>query len=340
MEDAMRSRGAALAAVLVLTAALLTAACDGGGSSLTVYSGRSEDLVQPVIDRFSEETGIEVKVRYGETAELAATILEEGSNTPADVYFGQDAGALGALAEDGRLVELPDEILERVPLAFRSHDGVWVGVSGRSRVVAYNTENVDPEELPDSVLDFTDEEWRGRVGWAPTNGSFQAFVTALRLLEGEEAARAWLEGMAANDPTEYPSNVTALEGAANGEVDVALVNHYYLHQALAEQGEGFGARNHYLAGGDPGALVNVAGAGILDASDHREEAERFLEFMLAAEAQEYFAEETFEYPLVEEVEADPELVPLSQLEPPELDLSDISDLQGTLDLLRETGVLP
>ena len=336
----MRSRCIVVAVLLALAAALLTAACDGGGSSLTVYSGRSEDLVQPVIDRFTEETGIDVDVRYGETAELAATILEEGSNTPADVYFGQDAGALGALAEEGRLVDLPEVILELVPPTFRSHDGVWVGVSGRARVVAYNTETVDPAELPDSILDFTGEEWRGRIGWAPTNGSFQAFVTALRLIEGEDGAREWLEGIVANDPTEYPNNVTALEGAANGEVDVAFVNHYYLLRALAEQGEGFGARNHYLAGGDPGALVNVAGAGILDASDHREEAERLLEFMLSAEAQEYFAEETFEYPLIDGVEADPELVPLSDLDPPEIDLSDIADLEGTLDLLRATGVLP
>jgi iron(III) transport system substrate-binding protein len=338
----MRPRVAVLVAALVLTAlAAVSFACSsGGGDTLVVYSGRSQDLVQPLIDRFSEETGIRVQMKYGETAEMAATILEEGGNSPADVYYGQDAGALGFLAQEGRLAELPEAILDRVDPRFRAPDGRWVGLSGRARVVAYNTENVDPADLPDSVLDLTDARWDGRVGWAPTNGSFQAFVTVLRLTEGEDAARAWLEGMKANGARDYPNNVSALEAAASGEVDVALVNHYYLYPALAERGEGFAARNHYMRGGDAGSLVNVAGAGILDSSDSREEAERFLEYLLSEDAQQYFADETFEYPLIEGIETHPDLVPLSELNPPNIDLSAIADLEGTLDLLRDTGVLP
>ncbi len=306
---------------------------------MVIYSGRNEELVGPIIERFEEESGIDVEVRYGDTAELAATILEEGENSPADVFFAQDAGALGALSDRGLLSELPEDVLGRVEERFKDPEGRWVGVSGRARVVAYNTEALSEEDLPGSILDFTDPEWEGRIGWAPTNGSFQAFVTALRLIEGEDVAREWLEGIEANDPRSYENNIAILEGVASGEVEVGFVNHYYLFRKLEEEGEGFEARNYYLQNGDPGALINVAGLGVLGNTDSTAEAEEFLEFMLSEEAQQYFADETFEYPLVEGVQPNGELVPLSEIETPEIDLGDLDDLQGTLDLLRETGVL-
>ncbi len=304
-----------------------------------VYSGRSEELVGPVFEQFEERSGIDVQVRYGETAELAATILEEGENSPADLFFAQDPGALGALNDEGRLRKLPQEILDRVPARFRADNGTWVGTSGRARVVAYNTEELNDGDLPDSILDFTDPEWEGRIGWAPTNGSFQAFVTALRELEGEDGAREWLEGIQANDPFEYPDNLTALEGVASGEVEVAFVNHYYLYQVQEEQGESVPVRNYYLQNGDPGALVLAAGAGVLDSAENPRAAESFLDYALSEEAQQYFADETVEYPLVEGVETDEDLVPLDEIQSPEIDLSNLDDLQGTLELLQETGVL-
>src|ERR671911_630584 len=310
-----------------------------GEGALVIYSGRSEELVGPLFEQFEEESGIEVQVRYGDTAELAATVLEEGENSPADLFFAQDPGALGALTDEGRFRPLAQGILDRVPERFRSPDGVWVGTSGRARVVAYNTAALEAADMPDSILDFTDPAWKGRLGWAPTNGSFQAFVTALRVLEGEERARAWLEGVQANEPFIYPDNASALEGVASGEVKVAFVNHYYLYQALEEQGEDFPARNHYLKNGDPGALVLAAGAGILDTAQNPEAAQGFLEFALSEEAQRYFADETYEYPLVEGVEPAEDIVPLSEIQSPEVDLSNLDDLQGTLELLQETGVL-
>src|SRR5690606_2385130 len=176
------------------------------GGSLVIYSGRSEELVGPLVERFEEETGISVEIRYGDTAEMAAQILEEGSNSPADVYYGQDAGALGALANEARLVELTDDVLSLLPDGLKDHEGRWVGTSARARVVVYNTEKLSEDDLPDSILDFTDPEWSGRLGWAPTNGSFQAFVTALRVLEGEDGARAWLEGIQANRPKVFEGN--------------------------------------------------------------------------------------------------------------------------------------
>jgi iron(III) transport system substrate-binding protein len=337
-----RDRGRAIAGLLavVAVAAAVPACSSDGGDTLTIYSGREQSLVQPLLERFAEEEGVHIEVRYGDTAELAATLLEEGDSSPADVFYAQDAGSLGALDGAGMLQPLPQELLDLVAPRFRAVDGDWIGFSGRARVVAYSTERVDPEDLPDSILDFTDPEWRGRIGWAPTNGSFQSFVTELRQVEGEEGAREWLEGIQANDPVSYESNIPAELGIADGEVDVAFVNHYYLYILRQEEGEDFPVENAYMAPGDPGSLVNVAGAGILETADSVEEAQAFIRFMLGREAQRYFATETFEYPLAEGVPAEPELRPLSEITSPDVPLSDLSDLQGTLDLLHETGVLP
>jgi iron(III) transport system substrate-binding protein len=256
------------------------------------------------------------------------------------VYFAQDAGALGAVAEAGHLRTLPNEVLSRVPERFRSPDGQWVGLSGRARVVVYDSREIAAEDMPMSIHAFTDPAWSGRLGWAPTNGSFQAFVTALRLIEGDEAAREWLEGIQANEPRVYEGNALVLQAVADGEIDAGFVNHYYLLQAMAEQGADFPVRNHFLAGTDPGALVNVAGAGILTSSDAEPSARRFLEFLLNNESQQYFATETFEYPLVSGVAGPEGQPPLDQIQSPDIDLSDLSDLDATLTMLTETGVLP
>ncbi|BAS29177.1 iron ABC transporter substrate-binding protein [Limnochorda pilosa] len=306
---------------------------------LVVYSGRNEALVGPPIERFEEETGIDVQVRYGETSEMAAAILEEGPNSPADLFFAQDAGALGAVAAEGRLARLPDRLLERVEPRFRSPRGEWVGVTGRARVVACSTERVTPDQMPGSILGFTDPKWKGRIGWPPTNGSFQAFVTALRVTLGEDGARAWLEGIQANQPRVYRNNTAAIQAVAAGEVDVAFVNHYYLYRFLAEEGPSFPVRNYHPRDGGAGAMINVAGVGVLKDARHPKAAEAFVDFLLSEEAQRYFAGETYEYPLVTGVPADPRLVPLPEIRTPEIDLGDLAGLERTLDLLWETGAL-
>ena len=330
-------------AFTLLTAALLSvlaAACGGNDDRLTIYAGRSQNLVQPLLEQFSEDTGIKIRVRYGDSTDLALAILEEGDNSPADVYYAQDVGALGALIAEGRLSVLPDAILDTVDTAFRSPDGLWVGISGRQRVIVYNTDDIDPATLPASVLDYTDPQWKGRIGIVPRSDGFPEFVTALRLLKGEDFARQWLTDLKANDPTTYPNNIAALQAVANGEVDVAFLNHYYLFRFLAEEGEGFKARNYYFTGGDIGGLFLVSGAAILESSKHRDEAERFIQYMLSPSSQQYFTDNTHEYPLVPGVDADPELQPLSQIDPPEIDLSDLTDLEGSLEMMRQTGILP
>ena len=324
--------------LLVILALLFTVA-GALAQSLTVYSGRNEEFVEPVVEDFITETGIQVEVRYGDTAELAATILEEGQNSPADVFLAQDAGALGALAKADLFTELPDTILQKVEPRFRSADGLWVGVTGRARVLAYNTDVYTPETLPTSVFDLTDEAYRGRVGWAPTNGSFQAFVTAMRVLEGEDRTREWLTGMIDNDVQVYADNSSQLEAIGRGEIDLGLVNHYYLYRYLTEQGESFPARNYYFGDADLGSLINVAGAGILGTTDQAEEAQRFVDYLLGGSAQKHFTDAVFEYPLVSGVQVSEQLVPLSEIETPDLDLSNLDDLEGTLELLAEVGAL-
>ena len=308
--------------------------------SLVVYSGRSETLVAALIEQFAEVTGIEVEVRYGKTAELAATLLEEGANSPADVFLAQEPGGIEAVAEAGMLAPLPDEILNQVDSRFRSPDGLWVGISGRARVIVYNTDKVSPEDLPDDIWDFTDPKWKSRIGWPPTNGSFQTMVTSMREVWGEEKTREWLEGIQANDPQVYEKNTPTVAAVAAGEVDVGFVNHYYLYRFIAAEGEDFRARNYFLPGGGPGSLVMVAGAGRVATGPNEANALKFIEFMLSTVAQQYFAGQTFEYPLVEGVRTHRELTPLGELNAIDINLADLADLQGTVQLLSDVGALP
>jgi iron(III) transport system substrate-binding protein len=312
----------------------------GSGDALVIYSGRSENLVASIIEQFETTSGIDVEVRYGGTSELAATILEEGDNSPADVFFAQDAGALGALSKMGRLAPLPESTLELVPANLESRQGDWVGISGRARVLVYNTEELTEADLPADIWGLTDPTWRGRIGWAPTNASFQSFVTALRVLEGEERAREWLEGIIANEPAVFDGNAPIVEAVAAGEISVGLVNHYYLYRFLAEQGEGFTARNYYFPTAGAGSMINVAGVGILNTADQPEAAQQFVEYLLGTEAQGYFATETFEYPLIDaEIELPEILLPMDQVNTPDIDLSDLDDLETTLQLLQDVGAL-
>ncbi|HVE67411.1 MAG TPA: iron ABC transporter substrate-binding protein [Solirubrobacteraceae bacterium] len=332
-----RIAGAALLALL----SPILAACGGGGSDdeLVVYSGRSEELVAPLIERFEKSSGKTVEVRYGNSAELAATLLEEGDNTPADVFFSQDAGALGALQKANLLAPLPRAVLNRVDPKWRSPQGRWVGTSGRARIVAYDKREVRANELPPTIDGFTDPRWKGKLGWAPTNASFQAFVTAMRRLRGDAATERWLKGVVANDPERFEDNEPLRDAIAQGEVEVGFLNHYYVARAIAENGPGYPVGVHFTKGGDPGSLVNVAGVAILKGSQDDAGAKEFVEYLLSRPAQAYFARETKEYPLTAGVRPDPSLVPLASIQSPRLDLSDLDDVQGTERLIRRSGAL-
>ncbi len=327
------------AGIAVLAIAGLASACGGDDNTVTLYSGRGEDLVQPVVDLCAEQLNTDIDVRYGNSAEMLLLIQEEGANTPADVYYSQGAGFLGLLSADGGLAPLNSDMLDLVSNPnVASPAGDWVGITGRARTVAYNTNTLTADDLPDSFADFVDPSWAGRIGWAPTNASFQDHVTALRGLLGDDGARAWLEGIMANNPIPYDGNTAVLEAVAAGEVDVGFVNHYYLYRFLAED-PGFPVANRFYTDGDPGALVNVAGAGILSSSDDLDAAHGLISCLLSHDAQSYFAETNYELPVVDSVEPWADLPRLDTLELPAFDLNLLADLEGTVEMLIEVGAL-
>lgn len=343
----IRSR-TARRAMLGLAAATLAlpflAACGGGSDAadgpLTVYSGRSEELVGPLFAQFTEETGIEVQARYGDTAELAAQLLEEGDASPAQVYFAQDAGALGAVDAAGLFAPLPASVATTVPEAYRAPSGDWTGVTGRARVIAYDPEQVPAADVPQSIFDLTDPKWKGQVAIAPTNASFQAFVTAMRVSQGDEVTRQWLEGLVANDVQTYEKNGLILDAVDTGQAQLGLINHYYWYEKAAEVGEdAMRAQIAFTKPDDPGSLVNVAGVGILTGAADNANAATFVEWLLSPATQEWFVANTFEYPLVPAVAAAEGLPALDTLRGPDVPLAELADLPGTLVMLEDVGLL-
>jgi iron(III) transport system substrate-binding protein len=346
-------RSTTVRAIAVAVAGLLAAgmaACGDGGpepgenndKKITVYSGRSESLVKPLFEKFQQATGITVEVRYGDTAQMAAQILEEGDRTPADLFFAQDAGALGAVSRQGLLAPLPAEALSKVPEIYKSRTGEWVGVTGRSRVLAYNADMVPAADLPASVLDLTGPQWRGKVGVAPTNGSFQAFVTALRVQHGDQKAAEFLSGLKANDAQVRENNVVIVQDVNDGKIPVGLVNHYYIFGLAKEKGvavDQLKVKLHFFPNGDTGALVNVAGVGVLDHAAQDPDTQALVEYLLGTEAQNYFAEETYEYPLVAGVATAPGLPPLGSLQAPAIDLNDLNTLEATVKMIKDAGLV-
>ena len=336
-------------------ATLLVSACSGSandestgsgagtqasaGEPVVVYSGRSEELVGPLFEEFTAETGIEVEVRYGDTSELAAQIIEEGDASPADLYFGQDAGALGALDAAGQCAALPEAVAQTVPATYRAADGNWTGITGRARVIAYDSSQLTADQVPTSVFELTDPQWAGQVAIAPTNGSFQAFVTAMRVAAGDDVTREWLQGLIDNDAQLFEKNSLIRDAVDSGEVQLGLINHYYWFQKAAEVGED--AMNVQLAftePGDPGTLVNVAGACVIAPSENSEGAGELLTWMLSEPIQQWFVENTYEYPLTPGV-AGPVGVPsIEEVQGPDIPLAELEDLPGTLQMLQDVGL--
>lgn len=335
---------AALAAVLLTLP--MAAACSSNQDepdserALTVYSGRSEELVGPLFARFTEETGITVKARYGDSAELAAQLLEEGVGSPAQVFFAQDAGALGAVEAGGLFAALPAAAATAVPAEYRGTQGTWTGVTGRARVIAYDPRQVPAADVPTSVLDLTDPRWRGQVAIAPTNASFQAFVTAMRVSLGDDATRRWLQGMVDNDAQKFEKNGLILDAVDAGQIKLGLINHYYWFEKAAEIGAAaMGSKIAFTKPGDPGSLVNVAGVGVLKPAADNSEAAEFVEWLLSPASQQWFVANTYEYPLLPDVAAAQGLPPLSSLRGPDVPLTDLDSLPATLSMLEDVGLL-
>lgn len=329
----------ALAAVAALAATGL-AACGGDDPTLVIYSGRAESLIGPLLSDFTDDTGIAVEVKYGQSADMALLLEEElaAGKSDVDVFISQSPGAIGFLENGGRLAVLPQEVLDLEPAQVRDDEGRWVGLSGRERVIVYNTDLVDPAELPTSVLDLVDPVWKGRIGVAPSNGSFQDFVTAMRVTEGDEVTAGFLEGLAANDPLSYANNNAVVEAVARGEVEVGLVNHYYNYRRLVEVPDSPTA-NHHLAPGDPGSLLIVSGAAVVEGTDMTDDAVRLVQWLLEEQAQTYFAEETFEYPLANGTEPAGDVPPIDFADVGGIDFSALGDgLEATREMILAAGL--
>lgn len=325
-----------VAAALVATS--LAACSGGGGERVTIYSGRTENLVAPILARFAAETGIDVDVRYGQSADLALLIDEEGDRSPADVFLSQSPGAVSFLADEGRLRPLGQAVLDEVAPSARSAQGLWVGVSGRIRVLVYNTDMVRAADLPATVFDLVGPAYRGRVALAPSNGSFQDFVTGMRQSVGDDRTRSWLVGMRENGARTYANNTAIVEAVGRGEIAMGLVNHYYNARAKVEN-PSIRSENHVFPGGDLGAMNLVTGAAILESSANTGAAERLVRFLLEEEAQRYFADETFEYPLAQGVPPAAGLPPLDSINTPTFDSDTLGGgLSRTKELINESGL--
>ncbi|MFT7598829.1 MAG: iron(III) transport system substrate-binding protein [Acidimicrobiales bacterium] len=319
---------------------LLAASCssDSDEATVTVYSGRTENLIGPILEEFAAETGINVAVNYGESSDLALLITEEGEQTRADVFLSQSPGAVEFLDRQGLLSILPDEILELVPTTVQDDAGHWIGFSGRQRVLVYNQELVDPAELPNSVFDLTGDRWRGQLGVAPSNGSFQDFVTSMRGLVGDDDTLAWLGGLSDNDVQTYPNNNAIVAAVGRGEIEVGLVNHYYNYRFLAEDPSHPGV-NHQFAIDDPGSLLIVTGAALVAGSENTEAAEQLITWLLGESAQRFFADETFEYPLVPGIEPAAGVPSAEFSAVGGIDFGDLGDgLEGTRSLITDAGL--
>jgi iron(III) transport system substrate-binding protein len=306
---------------------------------ITLYSGRIPAAIGGAVDRYEAEAARDVQVRYADTADLAATLVEEGDASPADAFFAQEPGAIGAVADAGLLAKLPADVLRLVPPRYRDPEGRWVGVTGRARVIAYDREAVPPEELPDSPFELTEARWRDQVGWSPPSSSMQEYVTALRAEYGDERTREWLEAMVENGARSFPDNVTIRDAIADGEIEVGLINHYYVAQAVAEEGPGYPVGVHFPPGG-LGSLMLLTSVGVLDSSDREPEAFDFVRSLLSPSGQQFFTSSSKEYPLAVGVEADPALrVPISRIPSTDNDLVHLTELQATIELMRESGAL-
>jgi len=339
----VKKGSAIVLAVVVAALSLATGAATAPAqtTSLTIYSGREQQLVKPIMDRFTKETGIELKVRYASSTSLATALVEEGSNSPADVYWSQEPGTLGLVGARGLLARLPQATVGRVPARFSTRSRRWVGTSARSRVLVYNTNELRPSDLPASVWGLTNATWRGKIGIAPTNASFQAFLGATIHLYGEARVRAWLEGVRANDVRFYPNNTTVVQAVGRGDVEVGLVNHYYLYNLLADT-PSLPVRNHWFRNGDPGNLVLAAGVGVVASTQKTAAARRFVDFLLSKTGQRLIARGpgAAEYPLVKGVPRRPGLPPLDSVKGPKYNLGRLSaDIAPAVKMLLEEGFI-
>ncbi|WP_435128212.1 extracellular solute-binding protein [Halobaculum sp. D14] len=314
---------------------------------LTVYLGRGEGGAYSDLVSYLEDTRYEdfsVTLKRGPSSGLANTILTEAANgeSPADVFWSIDAASLALVARNGLAATLPADLTGIVAGKFRDSKRRWVGLTGRARAIPYNTDRLTADDIPASVFDIPGKKrFQDALGWAPSYGSFQAFVTAMRHLEGDSRTRQWLNGVQETGVKSYPGEFGVTYDVAQGTVSAGFANHYYalrLKQANPDAPVDL-AFTH----GGPGALINVAGALVLRSSDRFDLATNFVRHFLTREVQRYLVEHVYSYPLASGVAppdgGDIELPSIAELDPPDIDLAALGNVKETIRLLRDTGVL-
>ena len=325
--------------VAVLAATMLTS-CSNDSDKLVIYNAQHAELIEPIAKDFTEKTGIEVEVRDGSDLEMANQLVTEGKASPADVFLTENSPAMSLVQSDGLFQPLEQQTLDNIPARYRPDDNSWTGFSARSTVMVYNTDKVSKDELPTSLTDLADPEWKGRISFSPTGADFQAIVAGYLALEGEDATKEWLEGLKANG-TVYDGNDVVLESVNSGQTDAGIIYHYYWYRDQEESGANSdNTQLHFFKKQDPGAFLSLSGAGVLANGDHNADAQKFVEYLTSVEGQQAIADSyALEYPLNPEVDLDRAGVPpLSSLEPPDVTVSEL-DSQKVVQLMTEVGFL-
>ncbi len=354
----MRNIKLSIAGSAAMAGALLLAACGGSstgtagvsssasvpgslaGQSITLYNGQHEQTTARLVSAFERRTGVKVNVRSDDEVALGNQIVQEGSSSPADVFYTENTPVLEHLREEGLLGRIDPSTLAVIPARYNSTRGNWVGVSARVSVLVYNTRQISPASLPSSILALAQPQWKGKLGIAPSETDFQPLITSITKLDGAGAAEKWLAGIKANSKI-YPDNETVVAQVNNGESTVGLINHYYWYRLRDEVGEaGLHSALHYYAPRDPGDLLNVSGAAVLKSSSHQAAAQAFVAFLVSKEGQEVIARShSYEYPLRPGVRPAPSLRPFDQLQPAPVALSELGDGSAPLALEQKLELL-
>lgn len=332
-------RWSAIAAVCAVLLSLTGCSDSGDSDELLIYNAQHESLTKEWIDAFTKETGIKVTYRQGGDTELGNQLVAEGAESPADVFLTENSPAMAAVERAGLFADLAPATIDQVPAPYRPATGKWTGVAARSTVFVYNPSRLRPEQLPKSLLDLQQPEWKGRWGAPPAKADFQAIVAALLQLKGEPATAQWLAGMKTNAVL-YNDNIATLKAVNAGEVDGGVIYHYYWFRDQSKTKEMSGnTALHYFKNEDPGAFVSLSGGGVLASSDKSDQAQQFLTFVTGKAGQEVLEKGTsFEYPVASGVPANPALPPLDSLQAPPVDPSTL-DAQKVTDLMTKAGLL-
>ncbi len=335
----MKKRVLAIAATLVTATPLLGGCGLLGSPDLVVYNAQHEELMSEIVPVFEEETGLDVELRNGKDLELANQLVAEGEDSPADVFLTENSPAMSIVDNAGLFAPVSEAARATIPDAYVPSSGNWTGILARSTVAMYNTDALTDADLPESILDFAEPEWAGRIGFSPTGADFQAIVSAVLEAEGEEATAEWLAGLKENG-TVLDNNLVVMQSVNEGDVDAGIAYHYYWYRDQQESGENSDSTAlHFFDGQDPGAFVSISGAGVLATSEHQDTAQQFVEFLTSIEGQQAMADSyALEYPLNPEATLAPEVKPFDELEPPNIDPATLNGPQVT-ELMTQAGLL-